>query len=135
METSIPPQNDVAGKKPWLAYIGSALTAVGIGMILWSLLIMWPRHQAALTAAEAAQDVLDLAKLQDVYRTRAKVYANSFDELAKVSQDPKALREKLSRHVDLETLVVRGTSTHYRFEANALNPRRTMIRWEGPSDR
>jgi hypothetical protein len=71
-------------------------------------------------------DLAALAILQERTRRQTGSYANDLAALAGAAGDPR-LPDKLAQDLDLQTLLVRGTSSHFVLEANSLDEKRTLI--------
>jgi len=110
---------------------GAALAAL-LGVLVGMRLYFAPRAQKAFIQVETARDVLALALLEERHHRWAGDYTNDFRTLARISGDPKGFVDTLGRHLDLDTVLVSATSTHYVIEANALDSDRTLVHYEGP---
>ncbi|MCX5794040.1 MAG: hypothetical protein NTY77_00910 [Elusimicrobia bacterium] len=108
--------------------IGAA--AVIVVVLLWMKFSYLPRVRQTYLRVHASIDLAALAVLQERYHRQTGSYADDLATLVAAGGDP-GLPADLAPDLDLQTLFIRGTSTYFMLEANALDEKRTLIRHVG----
>ncbi|MDD5655963.1 MAG: hypothetical protein PHF00_01755 [Elusimicrobia bacterium] len=133
MEKDAPPKPSWFKRfKSMLLPMAAGALIAGVSVLVGMRLYFAPRAQKAYLRVETGLDIMVLADLQKRYHARHGAYARDFEALAGSSDDPEGLRKGLAEHLDLETLLISGTSRQFVIEANVLDPERTLMRFEGP---
>jgi|GEM_PF-4325858 len=117
-------------RQPPVLPLAAGAAALIVGVLLWMQFSYLPRVRQTYLQVHAGMDLAALAVLQERYRGRTGSYADDLDSLAAAMGSPQ-LPENLAQDVDLQTLLVQGTSSHFLLEANALDEKRTLIRFAG----
>jgi hypothetical protein len=115
-------------RRPPVAPLVAAAAALIIGSGIWMKFSFLPRVRQTYIQVHTSMDLAALAILQERTRRQTGSYANANDlaALAGAAGDPR-LPDKLAQDLDLQTLLVRGTSSHFVLEANSLDEKRTLI--------
>jgi hypothetical protein len=102
--------------------------AIITGVLLWMKFSYLPRVRQTYQRVHTSMGLMVLAAAQERYRKEYGAYAPDLDSLTDAAGP--WLPELLAENLDLQTLLVRGTSSHFRLEANALDDRRTLVHFE-----
>jgi hypothetical protein len=113
-------------RRPPTLPLAAGATLLIVGTLLWMKYSYLPRVRQTYLKVHASMDLAALAILQERYRRQTGTYADDLVSLAAAAGDPQ-LPDKLAQDIDLQTLLVRGTSSHYVLEANSLDEKRTLI--------
>ena len=118
--------------RPHLLSAALGVSVAFVAVVLGMRFFFAPLATKVYLRAETSRDVMGLALLQDRHRRWTGVYADDLESLVAISGDPKGFTASLARHLDINTLLVRATSTHFTIEANVLDKERTLIHFDGP---
>jgi hypothetical protein len=118
--------------RPLLLPVASGALFAGVAILVGMRVYFAPRAQKAYLRVETGRDVMTLATLQERFHRSHGTYANDFDSLARFSGNPQELRDAFAKHLDLQTLLVSGTSRQFLIEANVLDEERTLIHYRSP---
>ncbi|MDD5629451.1 MAG: hypothetical protein PHU21_10335 [Elusimicrobia bacterium] len=104
--------------------------AVIAAVLLWMKFSYLPIVRQTYLRVHASMDLAALAVLQERHHRQTGAYADDLATLVAAGGDPR-LPADIAPDLDLETLFVRGTSSYFVLEANALDEKRTLIRHVG----
>jgi len=118
-------------RRPPALPLAMGAAAIILGVLLWMKLSYLPRVRQTYQRVHASMGLMVLAAAQERYRKEHGAYAPDLDALTAAAGP--WLPELLAENLDLQTLLVRGASGHFLLEANSLDERRTLVRFEVPA--
>lgn len=115
--------------------LAAMLAGIAAGLILAAGGWRWylrPRREIARIRYDTLQDLMALYALQVAHHKSAGTYADNLDALLADAKDAAALKARLAKHVDLDTVTIVGNAERFKLEANALDGERSLIKVKGP---
>jgi hypothetical protein len=107
----------------------AASAALMAGVLLWLHFAYLPEVRQTYHRVHTVMGLRVIAALQERYRYERGAYSPDFDSLVEVAGP--WLPELMSENLDLETLMVKGSSDSFKIEANARDDRRTLYHFMG----
>jgi uncharacterized RDD family membrane protein YckC len=114
------------------AFLVAALAAVGLVAFQLTLGYLKPTPADLKAIARAQDGLLVMARFETACKAKNGVYANSLDDLEKVSGDPALFRSAMRDLFAPASFTVEGGNRAWRMSAAAKDRRRTVIRLQGP---
>lgn len=114
-------------RQPSTLAVAAALGALMTGVLLWMQFSYLPQVRQTYQRVHTVMGLRVIAALQERYRQETGRYAPDFDALVQAAGP--WLPELMSDNLDLETLLVQGTTDHFKIEANALDELRTLYQF------
>ena len=122
---------DLAGRwrRPRTVPLLAATAALMAAVLLWMHFSYLPKVRQTYHRVHTVMGLRVIAALQERYRYERGAYSPDFDSLVQVAGP--WLPELMSENLDLETLMVKGSSDSFKIEANARDDHRTLYHFKG----
>lgn len=136
-ETPTPPtlasriKERLTNKRLYVLLAIAVVVGLGGGRLGRKILLA-PKIKALELQNATLTDLTELYRLQKAHFAARGTYANDLDSLLAIAPTGAQLRERMSRHMDMNTVTVVGDEKRFKLEANVLDKERTLIKLKGP---